>query len=328
MNNRLANLPLFPAFTWSLDVLNPILADLRLKQGQLVEKMEALKPEFKEMAHAEMLNFDAIGILKIVAPELNIDNQLAIQPLILAVTEARWPMIGQTQNTITLAQIEQTYFQISTLIGNQVFDNQLFSSQFNVKQLEQFLTWFNKPGLDRLLKAGITHLWFTAISPNHPASAFIAGILSDIQLGKADKTTLRYYSIGHQISKQLVEYQFIISQSLQGSLDITIWLQWYLSCLGKAYDRASTQLAPILARAHYWNSHSNPNLNPRQQAIINILLAGFHEKLTTTIYANLTHCSRDTALRDVTNLLSQNVFIKKAGKGKNTEYLLNFPLKN
>jgi Fic family protein len=68
-------------------------------------------------------------------------------------------------------------------------------------------------------------------------------------------------------------------------------------------------------------------LNLRQQAIINILLAGFNEKLTTTVYAKLTHCSRDTALRDLTNLLSQNVFIKNAGKGKNTEYLLNFPLK-
>jgi hypothetical protein len=328
MSSRLTNLPQFPAFTWSSDALNPIIMELRVKQGQLVETMEALEPAFKEMAHTEMLNSDAIGNLKIVAPELNIDNQQDIQALLLAITEARGSIIGKSQNPITIDQIEQVYLQTSTIIGNQDIDNQFVSLNFNAKQLDQFLNWFNKPGLDRMLKAGIAHLWFTAISPNHPASAFIASILSDIQFIKADKTTMRYYSMSSQISRKLAEYQFIISQSLQGSLDITIWLQWYLSCLVKAYDSANTHLAPILARAHYWKSNSIPNLNLRQQAIINIFLAGFNEKLTTTVYAKLTHCSRDTALRDATNLLSQNVFIKNAGKGKNTEYLLNFPLKN
>lgn len=267
MKANLSQLPHFPAFTWSQDVLNPILMSLRLKQGKLLGRMETLQPEFKEQIQEEMIKLDAFGHFRI---EDHLD-----------------------------------------LTGNETNN-----------ELARFLVWFNKPGLDRLLKAGIAHLWSLSISPFGEDSGIIARIITNIQLAKADGTPLRYYSMSDQIAKEKSEYEFIVQQALQGSLDITIWLQWFLSCLERAYDSSEIISAPIIERAHFWNTQKHNTFNKRQQAILNKLLAGFNEKLTTTVYAKLTNCARDTALRDITDLLLKGILIKQGGLGKNTEYRL------
>ena len=113
-----------------------------------------------------------------------------------------------------------------------------------------------------------------------------------------------------------------MSKAQQGSLDITIWLQWYLHRLEGAYEHSETALAPIVKRANFWITQNENSFNRRQQVIINKLLTGFDEGFTTTIYACIAECSRDTALRDVTDLLQNGVLLKEGGLGKNTRYRL------
>jgi len=207
--------------------------------------------------------------------------------------------------------------------GNFRIENYLdLSGNETNAELARFLVWFNKPGLDRLLKAGIAHLWFLSISPFGDESTVMVRAITDIQLSKADGTTLRYYSMSDQMAKENNEYQFIVQQALQGSLDITIWLQWFLNCLERAYDSSEIISLPIVERAHFWNTHKGLLFNKRQQAMLNHLLVGFKEKLTSTVYAKWTNCARDTALRDITDLLQKGILIKQGGLGKNTEYKL------
>jgi hypothetical protein len=312
MSIFLQQLPHFPAFTWSPDVLNPILMRLRLKQTQLLARMEILQPEFKSHAHNEIMRLEIVS-------NLQIENQVELEK-----KEALRLIITYPSNTdFNLERLNELYKALSALFNYQVVDNQQFSSYFDKKKLDQFLTWFNKPGLDRLLKAGIAHLWFLSIAPFEKGAGVIARIISDIQLAKADGIAHRYYSMSDQISKKKNEYQFILSQAQQGSLDITIWLQWYLNCLEGAYDHSATLLAPIIKRANFWNTQKGNSFNKRQQVIINRVLAGFNEGLTTTIYACIAECSRDTALRDVTNLLQRGILSKMGGLGKNTSYKIN-----
>ena len=309
MSLFLQQLPHFPAFTWSPDVLNPILMRLRLKQGKLLASMETLQPEFKAQAHNEIMRLEVVS-------NLQIENQVELEK-----KEALRIIFTYPSNTdLNLERLNELYKTLSALFNYQVVDNQQFSSGFDKKKLDQFLTWFNKPGLDRLLKAGIAHLWFLSIAPSEKGAGVIARIISDTQLAKADGIPHRYYSMSDQISKKKGEYQFILSQTQQGSLDITIWLQWYLSCLEGAYEHAETALAPIVKRANFWNTQNGNSFNKRQQVIINKLLTGFNEGLTTTIYACIAECSRDTALRDVTKMLQNGVLLKEGGLGKNTRY--------
>ena len=309
MSLFLQQLPHFPAFTWSPDILNPILMRVRLKQGKLLASMETLQPEFKAQAHNEIMRLEVVS-------NLQIENQVELEK-----KEALRIIFTYPSNTdLNLERLNELYKALSALFNYQVVDNQQFSSDFDKKNLLQFLTWFNKPGLDRLLKAGIAHLWFLSIAPSEKGAGVIARIISDTQLAKADGIPHRYYSMSDQISKKKGEYQFILSQTQQGSLDITIWLQWYLSCLEGAYEHAETALAPIVKRANFWNTQNGNSFNKRQQVIINKLLTGFNEGLTTTIYACIAECSRDTALRDVTKMLQNGVLLKEGGLGKNTRY--------
>jgi Fic family protein len=251
-----------------------------------------------------------------VVSNLQIENQVELEK-----KEALRIIYSNPINTdLNLERLKELYKALNALFNYQVVDNQQFSSDFDKKNLLQFLTWFNKPGLDRLLKAGIAHLWFHSIAPSEKGAGVIARIISDIQLAKADGIAHRYYSMSDQISKKKGEYQFILSQTQQGSLDITIWLQWYLHCLEGAYEHAQTALAPIVKRATFWNTQNENSFNRRQQVIINKLLTGFNEGLTTTIYACIAECSRDTALRDVTDLLRKDIISKEGGLGKNTRY--------
>ena len=312
MSLFLQQLPHFPAFTWSPDILNPILMRVRLKQGKLLASMETLQPEFKAQAHNEIMRLEVVS-------NLQIENQVELEK-----KEALRLIITYPSNTdLNLEWLNELYKSLSALFNYQVVDNQQFSSDFDKKNLLQFLNWFNKPGLDRLLKSGIAHLWFLSIAPFEKGAGVIARIISDIQLAKADGIAHRYYSMSDQISKKKEEYQFILSQAQQGSLDITIWLQWYLHCLEGAYEHAETALASLVKRANFWNTQKGNSFNKRQQVIINRVLAGFNEGLTTTIYACIAECSRDTALRDVTNLLHRGILSKMGGLGKNTSYKIN-----
>lgn len=190
------------------------------------------------------------------------------------------------------------------------------------KQMDQFLLWFNKPGLDRLMKAAIAHLWFMTLHPFEDGNDRIARAITDMQLTKADATYFRFYSMNTQMLKEQKEYYFMLEQTQKGSLDITIWLQWFLGCLERAYESTPINLSPILKKTNFWKQNGDVSLNKRQRHIIEQILDGFDEKLNTSNYAKITNCSRDTALRDVTDLMSKNILLKQEGLGKNTTYVL------
>jgi Fic family protein len=150
----------------------------------------------------------------------------------------------------------------------------------------------------------------------------MARAIADMQLAKADETSFRFYSMSAQIRKERADYYFILEQTQKGSLDITIWLQWFLGCLERTYETTETTLKTVLNKAEFWKKNTAILLNKRQHIIINKLLDGFDGKLNTSKYAKITKCSRDTALRDVTDLISKNILTKEEGQGKNTAYIL------
>ncbi|MCX6300394.1 MAG: Fic family protein [Bacteroidetes bacterium] len=196
------------------------------------------------------------------------------------------------------------------------------ASELLEKQMELFIIWFNKPGLDRLLKAAIAHLWFVTLHPLEDGNGRMARAIADMQLAKADETSFRFYSMSAQIRKERADYYFILEQTQKSSLDITVWLQWFLGCLERTYETTETTLKTVLNKADFWKKNTAILLNKRQHIIINKLLDGFDGKLNTSKYAKITKCSRDTALRDVTDLISKNILTKEEGQGKNTAYIL------
>lgn len=58
--------------------------------------------------------------------------------------------------------------------------------------------------------------------------------------------------------------------------------------------------------------------------ILNTLLDGFDGKLTSSKWAKMNTCSKDTALRDIQDLINKNILQKEAKGGRSTNYELNY----
>jgi len=194
-------------------------------------------------------------------------------------------------------------------------------------EASMFLDWFEaKDEVDPVLKAGIAHFWFVTIHPFEDGNGRISRAIADMALARAEGTAERFYSMSAQIEAEKKDYYLKLEQSQKGDVDITSWLEWFLSCLGRAVAGAEAGLASVLRKAKVWEQiNSQSPVNERQRKVINRLLDGFEGKLSTSKYAKLAKCSADTALRDIKILLDRGILIQDEGGGRNTSYRLIEP---
>jgi Fic family protein len=190
-------------------------------------------------------------------------------------------------------------------------------------EMRKFLDWFEKErSHDLVLKAGVAHLWFVTIHPFEDGNGRIARAITDLVLARSERSSQRFYSMSAQIRQERREYYEILESTGKGDLEITPWLEWFLDCLARAFDRAETILAAVLNKARFWDRFIGTEFNERQRSMINRLLNGFEGKLTSSKWAKLTKCSQDTALRDIEDLIKKGVLIKDSAGGRSTSYSL------
>jgi len=189
------------------------------------------------------------------------------------------------------------------------------------REVQAFLRWFNaKSDMDLVLKAGLAHLWFVTIHPFDDGNGRIARVVADMILGRSEKSPQRFYSMSAQIQQERAAYYEILEQTQKGAMDITLWMAWFLDCLGRAIDGAQIILSAVLRKARFWDRMQGVALNDRQRVVINRLLDGFEGKLTTSKYAKLAKCSQDTALRDILALVEHGVLERSQEGGRSTSY--------
>ncbi|WP_317241280.1 Fic family protein [Hymenobacter sp. 5414T-23] len=192
-----------------------------------------------------------------------------------------------------------------------------------VAHMQQFLEWFNAPlDLDPVLKAAVAHFWFVTIHPFDDGNGRIARAIADLQLTRADGTGQRCYSMSAQIQAERQDYYHLLETSQRGTLDLTPWLTWFLSCLGRALTSAEHTLGQVLTKARFWERHQQTPLSERQRHLLTRLLDGFEGKLTTSKWARIAKCSQDTAGRDITDLISKGIIVRESAGGRSTSYRL------
>eukprot|EP01037_Dinobryon_pediforme_P013048 gene13048-13149_t len=190
-------------------------------------------------------------------------------------------------------------------------------------EMAAFLKWFNAPTtIDPVLKAALAHLWFVTIHPFEDGNGRIARAIADMALARSEKSAQRFYSMSAQIRLERKAYYDTLEATQKGSLDITLWLTWFLDCLDRAFDGAEQTLGSVLKKARFWETHASSSFNERQRTMINRLFNGFVGKLTSSKWAKLAKCSQDTALRDIDDLVKRGVLVKEPGGGRSTNYSL------
>ena len=190
-------------------------------------------------------------------------------------------------------------------------------------EIKRFLGWLEKESsTDLVLKAGVAHLWFVTIHPFEDGNGRIARAIADMVLARSERSPQRFYSMSAQIQLERKAYYEILESTQKNDLDITRWLEWFLTCLGRAFDRAETILATVLSKARFWDRFAETEFNERQRSMINRLLNGFEGNLTSSKWAKIEECSQDTALRDIEDLIKKGVLTKDAAGGRSTSYSL------
>lgn len=212
---------------------------------------------------------------------------------------------------------------VSGAMGKEKVHFQAPSSSLLDSEMRRFLTWFNTSNdLDLVLKAAVSHLWFVSIHPFDDGNGRITRALTDMLLSQSDKSSQRFYSMSAQIRIERKQYYEVLEKTQKGTLDITEWLNWFLSCLINALKSTDTILNRVLLKADFWNRNANKIVNERQKNLLNKILDGFEGKLTSSKWAKIAKCSKDTAIRDINDLISNNILQKEEAGGRSTNYEL------
>jgi len=231
---------------------------------------------------------------------------------IFKITVADWrkDTSGQMQVVLGAAGREKVHFQAP--------DADLIEMEMN-----RFINWFNEENkIDLVIKAAIAHLWFVTIHPFQDGNGRITRALTDMLLAQSDKSTQRFYSMSAQIRIERKEYYEILEKTQKRDLDISEWIKWFLSCLINALKATDNILSRVLLKADFWNRNSKTIINERQKKILNKLLDGFEGKLTSMKWAKITKCSKDTAIRDINDLINKDILQKESAGGRSTNYEL------
>jgi Fic family protein len=195
-------------------------------------------------------------------------------------------------------------------------------------EMNRFVKWFNEENrIDLVIKAAVAHLWFVTIHPFQDGNGRITRALTDMLLAQSDKSTQRFYSMSAQIRIERKEYYEILEQTQKGDLDISEWIKWFLNCLIHALKATDTILTRVLLKADFWSRYSKTIINERQKKVLNKLLDGFEGKLTSMKWAKITKCSKDTAIRDINDLINKDILQKESAGGRSTNYELKLTTK-
>lgn len=189
-------------------------------------------------------------------------------------------------------------------------------------EMDKFLTWFNEElSLDWVLKAGLAHLWFVTIHPFDDGNGRIARAIADMCLARSEQSPQRYYSMASQILKERPEYYRQLERTQGTSVDVTPWLEWFLGCLDRAIQGSFTVLEGMMSFVHN-RAALIDSLSPRQQIVVREMLGDFEGKLTSSRFGQICGCSRETANREIQDLLDKGILIQNPGGGRSTSYRL------
>ncbi len=226
--------------------------------------------------------------------------------------------------TIEVAKYRTGEMQVvSGALGKEKVHFQAPKAERVPAEMKRFLDWLNtEETLAPILKAAIAHLWFVTIHPFDDGNGRIARALTDMLLAKADDSPLRFYSMSNVIHLHRKEYYSILEQTQQSDGDITAWLVWFLHSLREAIVSTENTLQTVVNKTQFWEQNAHVEMNARQRKIVNMLLDGFDSNMNTSRWSRICSCSRDTALKDATDLVAKGILRKGESGGRSTRYEL------
>ena len=196
-------------------------------------------------------------------------------------------------------------------------------------EMRKFIDWFNADQpVSPVIRSAIAHLWFVSIHPFEDGNGRLARILGDVFLARADNSHFRFYNVSSEINRDKNYYYDTLERVQRGNGDITEWLVWYLWTLLAAIREANATVSTVLNKAFFWMRFASIPLTERQTHTLNLFLDGYEAKITSKSWANLGKCSKDTAIRDLQDLVEKHILVMDVPGAKRPSYSINYSDEN
>jgi Fic family protein len=200
-------------------------------------------------------------------------------------------------------------------------------------QVEAFLNWFNQSrgdvALDPLLRAGMAHFWFVTLHPFDDGNGRLTRAITDLALAQAEHQAIRFYTMSASILTERAGYYSVLESSQKASLDITAWLQWFLTTFQQSLQDALQRIDRVLAKTRFWQQHHHQGLLAEQIKVLNRLLdggeRGFEQGISAAKYQAVAKVSKATATRHLADLLDKGCLERLPGGGRSTRYRIKSP---
>ncbi|MET4142515.1 Fic family protein [Pedobacter sp. UYP1] len=351
----------WPDFYWNTENLSKKVGEVRHRQGKILGQMSALGFDFREETILQTLTLDVtksseiegvmlsneqvrssiakrlgIEIAGAVPTERHVDG--VVEMMLNAIQHYQQPLSVERLTNwhgalfptgrsglykLKVAELRDGPMQVvSGTMGKERIHFEAPSAERPSIEMKKFIAWVNSDqNLDPVTKAAIAHIWFVTIHPFDDGNGRMTRAITDMLLARADQTENRFYSMSAQLQKDRNYYYETLEQTQKGSMDITAWINWFLDCLYRAMDSTDVILDAIRIRTLFWEANRNTVFNVRQQKIVQLLLDGFFGNLTVSKWSKITKSSKDTALRDIQDLIKKNILLQQ-GAGRSTNYKL------
>lgn len=348
------------AFRWDATGLTALLEEVNRKQGLLYGRLASLGFDSKLKAMAENLTYDVVYSSEIEGIRLNVDEvrssiarklgienikQTAPSHYIDSVVAVMLDAVSHYDQLLTKEKIcawQAAFFPTGFSEGSQIEVGQYRTNEEHIvsgmfgrekihyvapspgrvdEEMADFLDWFNNhDNINSVIRSAIAHFWFVSIHPFEDGNGRLARILSDMLLARADKSEFRFYNISSQINKEKKRYYDILEKAQHSDGDITEWICWYANTLSLALDEAENIVSTILNKSFFWQKASSIPLSQRQTDMLNLFLDGYEAKITSKTWASLAKCSKDTAIRDIQDLVDKEILREDIPGAKRPSY--------
>lgn len=197
-------------------------------------------------------------------------------------------------------------------------------------EMKYFITWFEDTGptLPPLIFSALAHFWFVTLHPFGDGNGRIARALGDLALSKKHHNARRLYSISASIMAARQSYYDILQSTQQGKSDISAWIEWYLSRIEYAVEKAEEKIRHVVVRLRFWEYAAHFNLNERQKKALRKMLDGdpkyFEGGMTTRKYSSINQCAKPAAAKDLIQLREMGVLSESEQAGRSTHYQIRW----
>ena len=355
-------------FRWDTSQVSLLQEQVFRKQGLLYGRLSSLGFDSKLRAMAENLTYDIVFSSEVEGIRLNVDQVRSSIARKLGIKNVKYTAPSHYVDSVVNVMLEAVqhynmsltkeklcawqaaFFSSGYSEGSQIEIGQYRTNEEHIvsgmlgrekihyiapspnrieEEMKKFLTWFDKEEpVSSVIRSGIAHFWFVSIHPFEDGNGRLARILSDMVLARGENSEFRFYNVSSQINKDKNHYYDILERMQHGDGDITEWLVWYMQKLVEALNEADSIVTTILNKSFFWQKAATVPMTERQTQMLNLFLDGYEAKITSKTWATLAKCSKDTAIRDIQDLVDKNILVENIPGAKRPSYSIVYDVED